>query len=172
MIPYLKTSRSHPHLSLPAPLFTHSPALSHPLSFVILDGLQFSLYLESEYAQTYVFPKLKELVEETYLKNGNSSVILISHSMGCPYTLYFLNHLSQEWKDKYVKSWMPISGPFGGSMRIVQLYASGYSLGLPDIVLEPLNLRPAQRSFASSAYLFPSREFWKDDEVGLLAAAT
>ena len=35
--------------------------------------------------------KMTSLVEETYLMNQNSRVTLLSHSMGCLYTLWFLN---------------------------------------------------------------------------------
>ena len=59
--------------------------------------------------------KITHLVEETYALNNNSSVILLSHSMGCLYTLWFLNQKNQEWKDKYINKWIPTAGVFGGA---------------------------------------------------------
>ena len=59
--------------------------------------------------------KMTSLVEETYLVNQNSRVTLLSHSMGCLYTLWFLNQKSQEWKDKYIAKWIPTAGVFGGA---------------------------------------------------------
>lgn len=59
--------------------------------------------------------KMTSLVEETYLMNLNSRVTLLSHSMGCLYTLWFLNQKSQEWKDKYIAKWIPTAGVFGGA---------------------------------------------------------
>ena len=59
--------------------------------------------------------KMTWLVEETYLINSNFSVTLLSHSMGCLYTLWFLNQKTQEWKDKYVARWIPTAGVFGGA---------------------------------------------------------
>jgi hypothetical protein len=45
---------------------------------------------------------LKNLVERAYVTNGNTRVVLLSHSMGCLFTLKFLNTMSQAWKDKCV----------------------------------------------------------------------
>merc|ERR1719308_274573 len=41
------------------------------------------------------FDNVKELIETTYKDNGNNSVILLTHSMGSPMMLFFLNHQSQ-----------------------------------------------------------------------------
>merc|ERR1719334_2150541 len=49
------------------------------------------------------FKNVKSLVERTYANNGNTSVILLTHSMGSPMMLYFLNHQSSSWKKKYVR---------------------------------------------------------------------
>ena len=50
----------------------------------------------------YDFPRLKQLVEETYTANNNSPIAFVSLSMGGPYFLSFLNNfVSQEWKVPY-----------------------------------------------------------------------
>ena len=54
--------------------------------------------------------KLKKLVEDTYSGNGNKKITLMSHSLGCPYTLVFLNAQTQAWKDKYILQWIPLAG--------------------------------------------------------------
>jgi len=61
------------------------------------------------------FTPLQKLIEETYLINGNTSVVLTSFSMGGGYLLLFLNQMSQGWKDKYIHSFVPICSCFGGS---------------------------------------------------------
>lgn len=71
------------------------------------------------------FEKLKTLVEDTYTENGNKSVMLIAHSMGGPMSLYFLNEQTQDWKDKYIKSLVTLSGAWGGSVKAVKVYAIG-----------------------------------------------
>ena len=52
--------------------------------------------------------RLQKLVEETFLLNGGRRVVLVSHSMGCLYTLKFLNTLDAKWKAKYVEHWIPV----------------------------------------------------------------
>lgn len=71
------------------------------------------------------FYKLERLVEETYDLNGNKTVVLVGHSQGCTMLLYFLNQLTHTWKDKYIKSFVTIAGPFTGSVDAVLTYISG-----------------------------------------------
>ena len=61
-------------------------------------------------SQSGYFAKLKNLIEETYSANGNKKISLISHSLGCPYTLVFLNKQTKDWKDKYILQWITLSG--------------------------------------------------------------
>ena len=68
---------------------------------------------------------MKNLVEDTYKKNGNRKVVIISHSLGGPFSLYFLNKQTQEWNDKYLESFVPISAPFAGATKILRMYSSG-----------------------------------------------
>ena len=68
---------------------------------------------------------LKALVEETYAQNNKTAVVLIGHSMGNPYILYLLNRQTQVWKDKYIRSFISISSPWGGAVKTLRLMASG-----------------------------------------------
>ena len=56
------------------------------------------------------FVLLKKIIEDTFHQNGDKKVMLISHSMGTPYALYFLHRQTQEWKDTFIEAWMTISG--------------------------------------------------------------
>lgn len=116
-------------------------------------------------AQEY-FDDLKALIEDTYIKNNKTSVVLLSHSLGCPYTHHFLSNMTQDWKDTHIRVWVTIAGAWAGSAKLMRIYASGSSLGLPDVVVEPLNLRPVLRTYESSAFLLPSKDFWATEEVG------
>jgi len=51
-----------------------------------------------------------KLIEETFQMNGGKKIMLLSHSMGVPYTLRFLHQQTQEWKDKHIVAWTTISG--------------------------------------------------------------
>ncbi|KAL9974221.1 hypothetical protein ACROYT_G011236 [Oculina patagonica] len=115
-------------------------------------------------AQEY-FTNLQTLIEDTYTKNNKTRVVLLSHSLGCPYTHYFLSKMSQDWKDTHIKVWVTVAGAWAGTAKLMRIYASGTNLGLPDVILEPLNLRPVLRTYESTAFLMPSKDFWAEEEV-------
>ena len=110
------------------------------------------------------FVKLKKLIEDTYAAN-NGAVLLLSHSMGAPYTHYFLKRQSQQWKDKYIDSWVTISGAYAGSVNILLAYISGYGFGIPRFVEKPRILRSPERTYGSLPYLLPDSRFWDEDEI-------
>ncbi|KXJ25297.1 Group XV phospholipase A2 [Exaiptasia diaphana] len=53
--------------------------------------------------------KLEKLIEDASASNNGSQVILISHSLGCPYTKYFLDNHDQKWKEKFIHSWITVA---------------------------------------------------------------
>jgi len=122
------------------------------------------------------------LVEETYGYAGNKKVTIVSHSYGCPMTLYFLRTRTQAWKDRYIRQWLPTSGVFGGTGEGMMQLLSGYSAGTPA----PATIvRVEQRSWESSMVLAPtplaygdrvlvttpSRNYTANDYEALLRAA-
>ena len=108
-------------------------------------------------------------MEDTYTLNNNEKVIIICHSLGCPNMLYFFNHQSQEWKDKYIKSMVSLAGPWGGSVKALKAFASGDNFGV--VVVRALTIRQDERTYPSLAYLLPSDRFWGNGEV-LLQSST
>ena len=68
---------------------------------------------------------LAHLVEKMYTENKNQKVVLVGHSMGNPYLLTMLNKQSTGWKNKYVKSYVSLAGPWGGAVKTMRLMASG-----------------------------------------------
>lgn len=109
------------------------------------------------------FVELKKLVERAYIENGNEPVIFICHSMGCLNNLYFLNANTQEWKNKYVRSMISLAGVWGGSVKALKAFASGDNFGV--LVIPSLSLRKDVRTFPSLAYLLPTKEVFKNDQV-------
>jgi len=96
------------------------------------------------------------LVEDTYQLNNHTKVTLLSHSMGCLYTLWFLNQKPQDWKDSYVEQWIPTSGVFSGAaLGVVQVLSGDISM-VPIPGLSPLTVRGEQRSYESSMWLLPT----------------
>lgn len=100
------------------------------------------------------------LVEETYSLNNDTKVTLLSHSMGCLYSLWFLNQQPVAWKDKYIKQWIPTSGVFGGAGSGIKQLVSGDAEMVPGV--SSLTVRGEQRSYESSMILAPTPQVWDD----------
>ncbi|BFZ19520.1 hypothetical protein BsWGS_22559 [Bradybaena similaris] len=109
------------------------------------------------------FMDLQQLIEDTYASNNNTKVVVIGHSMGNTVFLYFLNHLPQSWKDKFIQSFISLAGVWGGAVKTLRLMASGDNLGV--VVVNVNKIRPEQRAMPSTAFLLPSDQFWNQSEV-------
>lgn len=170
-VPYFGTTKGvsylDPSLYHPGEYFAEMVAALENIGFeenISLRAAPFDFRYAPNSALEY-FANLKALIEDTYLKNNKTQVVLLSHSLGCPYTHHFLYNMSQEWKDTHIRAWVTIAGAWAGSAKLMRIYASGTNLGFPDVVLEPLNLRPVLRTYESSAFLMPSKDFWSAEEV-------
>ncbi|KAG9440612.1 hypothetical protein H6P81_020777 [Aristolochia fimbriata] len=97
---------------------------------------------------------LKELVERASESNGGKPVILVSHSLGGLFVLHLLNRNPLPWRRKFVKHFVALSAPWGGTVQEMLTFASGYSLGVP--LVNPLQVRKEQRSSESNLWLLPS----------------
>lgn len=75
------------------------------------------------------------LVEKLYANAGNQKVWLIGHSNGPIMQLYFLTKVSNEWKQKYIAGFLPLSGNFAGQGLFPVVYAFGLSVA--DFGLNP-----------------------------------
>lgn len=115
------------------------------------------------FTSTYV-AALKALVEETVDAQG-ARAVLISHSMGGLQTLYFLNAMTDAWKETYVEKWIMISAPLAGAAKELQLFASGNADGLP---ISSQSVREEQRTYDTNHWLYPTTGYaaspW--DDVG------
>ncbi|WAR13083.1 PAG15-like protein [Mya arenaria] len=89
------------------------------------------------------FVDLQQLIERAYYTTGNQKVFLLAHSMGNPVTLYFLNHMTNAWKAKFIQSFISLAGVWGGAAKPIRLMIS--------------------------AWLMPSDQFWGPDEVLVMA---
>lgn len=105
----------------------------------------------------YEWPRLRSLIEETYELNNNTKVACVSLSMGGLYFVAFLNQQSQEWKDKYIDSFISLDGAFGGSSSAVTALISSLAL-FPDAD----GFRKLAQSLPSFIWLLPSEELYSD----------
>ncbi|VDM30985.1 unnamed protein product [Hydatigera taeniaeformis] len=114
-------------------------------------------------------PKLKRLVEDTFHNGKDQRVVLLGHSMGALYALSFLKNQSDIWKRQYIKAFVAVSAPFGGSIKALKIEASGDNFGI--YFGNPLWYREVQRSMPSLAFLLPDPRLWPKDEVVIYTAA-
>uniref|UniRef100_A0A094ZKP9 Group XV phospholipase A2 n=1 Tax=Schistosoma haematobium TaxID=6185 RepID=A0A094ZKP9_SCHHA len=104
------------------------------------------------------FVKLKELVEETYENSEKCPVYLLGHSLGSLYSMYFLKLQDKRWKHKYIKGFISVSGPFGGSVESLYAETCGHNFGIP--FRSPLAFRDIERSFPAMTFLLPDPRVW------------
>ncbi|CAH8446798.1 unnamed protein product [Schistosoma mattheei] len=108
------------------------------------------------------FVKLKELVEETYENSEKCPVYLLGHSLGSLYSMYFLKLQDKRWKHKYIKGFISVSGPFGGSVESLYAETCGHNFGIP--FRSPLAFRDIERSFPAMTFLLPDSRVWSASE--------
>lgn len=97
---------------------------------------------------------LKGLIENASASNGGKKVILMSHSLGGLFAIQLLNRNPLSWRQKYIKHFVALSAPWGGTVNEMLTFASGYTLGIP--IVNPLLVRAEQRSSESNLWLLPS----------------
>lgn len=97
---------------------------------------------------------LTDLVEKASELNGGNPVILLSHSLGGLFTLQLLNRNPPSWRRKFVKHFISLAAPWGGTVVEMSTFASGNTLGVP--LVDPLVVRGEQRSSESNLWLLPN----------------
>ncbi|XP_009625762.1 lecithin-cholesterol acyltransferase-like 1 [Nicotiana tomentosiformis] len=97
---------------------------------------------------------LKQVIETASNSNAGKPVILLSHSLGGLFILQLLNRNPESWSQKYIKHFIALSAPWGGTVEQMVTFASGNTLGVP--LVNPLLVREEQRSSESNMWILPS----------------
>jgi len=106
---------------------------------------------------------LKTLVERAFNASGGRKVNFITHSMGGPTSVYFLNQQPQDWKDKYLSNLIAIAGPWSGAPSATKSIVSGNNFGLEFLGFSLLNrdtIAQIARQAGGVNFLTPDEEFW------------
>mgnify|MGYP001439224900 CR=1 FL=1 len=83
--------------------------------------------------------------------------------MGSSMALYLLNHQSKTWKDKYIRAFISLGGPWIGTVQALKTFAIGDNFNNP---LVPASVFVTeQRSDASLAWLMPNLNYWNENLV-------
>lgn len=113
---------------------------------------------------------LKNLIEQASITNSGKPVILVSHSLGGLFVLQLLNRNSLSWRQKYIKHFVALAAPWGGTVQEMLTFASGNSLGVP--LVDPLLVRAEQRSSESNLWLMPSPNIFSRKPLVITPSAT
>jgi len=79
---------------------------------------------------------------------------------------FFLNQMTQAWKDQYIESFIPIAGPWAGSSKGLRSAVSGDDLGISiwDFsIADKLKFRSIARNSGGLLSLLPDPIFWTDE---------
>ena len=66
------------------------------------------------------------VVKSAYNSAGRQKVYLMAHSNGPMMTLHFLNSVTQEFKNKYIAGFIPLSGNFAGQGLFIAVFLQGF----------------------------------------------
>jgi lysophospholipase-3 len=99
----------------------------------------------------------KQLIEFTYVQNMNQSVYLISHSTGGSMVLFFLSQQTQLWKDRYINSWISLSGNIAGEVDNIENLIQGF--------LSPIVSRDVLQTWDFFAWRLPEPMIYGSERI-------
>ena len=101
---------------------------------------------------------LINLIEKSVKMNGQKAV-LVAHNLGTQIANYFLTKMPQEWKNTYIKSFVCMSGTFGGCPKALRTLLSGTDLSNNN---EKNVLREVCKNFNGIQWMLPSPVIYGD----------
>jgi hypothetical protein len=110
--------------------------------------------------------RTRELVEQASAAHNGEPVVLVSLSMGSPYTALFLSdaYTTPAWRARYVRAWVSLSGVFGGSTdATLALLALEVVPGFTGDMAKLM--RSVVRGMGSVVWLLPNTAAFDDSQV-------
>ncbi|KAK3231203.1 hypothetical protein Dsin_003084 [Dipteronia sinensis] len=169
-----------PHFGSTQSLLYLDPSLKHITAYMapLVESLEQTGYVNGEtlfgapydfryglaaeghpsYVGSKFLQDIKDLIEKVSSSNDGKPVILVSHSLGGLFVLQLLNRNSLSWRKRFIKHFVAISAPWGGTVDEMLTFASGNTLGVP--LVDPLIVRQEQRSSESNLWLLPSTKIF------------
>jgi len=105
---------------------------------------------------------VKNLIESAYDINNQTKVTLVTHSMGCPYSLYALTKIEKEnkgWIEKYIHMYVPMAPAWMGAVKAFDFMLEGVDFDLP---IAGKYFAPLMRHLPSLWFLLPKAEAFPD----------
>ena len=96
---------------------------------------------------------LANLIEHSVRTNNGKKAVLVTHNLGSQLANYFLTGMPQEWKNMYIKSFVCLSGTFGGCPKALRTLLSGTDLSNSQ---EKNVLREVCKNFNGIQWMLPS----------------
>nr|QKY88619.1 group XV phospholipase A2-like [Tetracapsuloides bryosalmonae] len=113
------------------------------------------------------FQKKLHYFIESMSEKFNSSVIVITHSMGGTLFNKFQSLMTDEWLNKFIYKWVSLSAPLGGAIDSIRTVLTGNDFGIPKLLFDAGKFVDFLRTFPSVYYLFPDFDVFNSSEVFL-----
>jgi len=107
--------------------------------------------------------KLKDLIEGMVKKAGQKAVI-VGHSMGCPFSYYFLRKMGDDWVKKYIHMYAPMAPAWMGATKALDVMLEGLDRDLP---VAGKYFAPMMRHVPSLWFLLPWKDAFKGDILAM-----
>tara|TARA_Y100000389_G_C17459450_1_gene520586 strand:- start:797 stop:2401 length:1605 start_codon:yes stop_codon:yes gene_type:complete len=124
-------------------------------------GYDFRRIGDGYYTGKY-FSYLSSKIEEIYNKT-NKQIILLSHSLGCPTTIYFLNIMGEKWNKKYIRNFIAFAPAWGGSIKTMKPILYGDNEGIP--LTKNADFNKAEQVMGGIMMCMPNSLIYKDDKI-------
>ncbi|KAH7827936.1 putative lysophospholipase III [Monocercomonoides exilis] len=118
-----------------------------------------------------MYAQLKDLIERAYSLNDGKKVHVLGHSCGCIFLRQFLSdYVTNEWKKKYIASFISTNGPYSGSVEAFAHLAAPRKWSIPT--LSAKQVHKLVQGFAGLYWMLPNTNAFSPSKVVARIPAT